>query len=48
MPHLGAWSCLINNENSNSHRKPEMGIVFTSEWKVNMNELAQKNKEDFG
>ena len=25
-----------------------MGTVFTSEWKANMNELAQKNKEDFG
>jgi len=48
MPHLGAWPCLINNKNSNIHRQPEMGTAFTSEWKANMNELAQKNKEDFG
>jgi hypothetical protein len=32
IPHLGAQSCLINNERSNHRRKPRIGMTLTAEW----------------
>jgi len=31
-PHLGAQSCLINNERSNHHGHPKIGTTLTAEW----------------
>jgi len=33
-PHLGGGSSLINNESSNHHGQPMMGIALAFEWKA--------------
>jgi hypothetical protein len=35
-PYLEALLSLINNENSNRCRQPQMGTTLTSEWKTSM------------
>jgi hypothetical protein len=46
-PHLGAESSLINNESSNHHGQPKMGIVLAFEWKAStqMSQCIERTKK---
>jgi hypothetical protein len=46
-PHLGAWSCLINNESSNCRGQPRIDTTLTAEWEAStrMSQYIKKTEK---
>ena len=50
IPHLGAWSSLMNDASSNCRRRPRMGTVFIDEWMAGtwMSQCIGRTKKALG